>query len=113
MNSFLKRVQALSAEEIAMIGQFQAAAQRTARDASYRQAREKVSRLDVEANEVARVEEAFLAAVRDSGYTGEKVRAQSAVRWAGLAAAYRGELTDEEARALSSAWLSALTVRAS
>jgi len=104
VDAFLKQVESLTAEEIALIASAQAAAQRTARGPAYRQGREHVARLDEGGAVAARIDESFLAAVRESGFTGEKVRAQSAVRWAGLAAAFRTELSADEREALDSAW---------
>lgn len=105
MDAFVKRVESLTSEEIARIASAQAAAQRTVRGQAYRQGRANVARLDEGGAVAARIEESFLTAVRESGFTGEKVRAQSAVRWAGLAAAFRDELAADEAEALESAWL--------
>ncbi|WP_133161236.1 hypothetical protein [Microterricola pindariensis] len=113
MDAFLKRVESLTSEEIALIASAQAAAQRTARGQAYRQGRQNVARLDEGGAVAARIEESFLNAVRESGFTGEKVRAQSAVRWAGLAAAFRAELSADECEALESAWLSGLEQAAS
>lgn len=108
MDAFLKRVESLTSEEIALIASAQAAAQRTARGLAYRQGREHVARLDEGGAVAARIEESFLDAVRESGFTGEKVRAQSAVRWAGLAAAFRTQLGADECEALESAWKAGL-----
>lgn len=108
MDAFVKRVESLTSEEIALIASAQAAAQRTVRGQAYRDGRAHVARLDEGGAVAARIEESFLAAVRESGYTGEKVRAQSAVRWAGLAAAFRDELSAEQREALESAWLAGL-----
>ena len=108
MRAFVKRVESLTAEEIALIAGAQAAAQRAVRGAAYRQGRERVARLDEGGATAARIEESFLVAVRESGFTGEKVRAQTAVRWAGLAAAFRDELSAEECEALEAAWLEGL-----
>ncbi len=108
MDAFLKRVKSLTSEEIALIASAQAAAQRTARGQAYRQGRENVARLDEGGVVAAQVEESFLDAVRESGFTGEKVRAQSAVRWAGLAAAFSAELSNDQREALESAWKAGL-----
>ncbi|AMB59712.1 hypothetical protein AWU67_13520 [Microterricola viridarii] len=106
-------MESLTSEEIALIASAQAAAQRTARGSAYRQGREHVARLDEGGTVAARIEESFLSAVRESGFTGEKVRAQSATRWAGLAAAFRAELSSDECEALESAWKAGLAQAAS
>lgn len=108
VDAFVKRVESLTSEEIALIASAQAAAQRTVRGQAYRQGREAVARLDEGGAVAARIEESFLSAVRESGFTGEKLRAQSAVRWAGLAAAFSAELAPDEREALESAWLAGI-----
>ena len=97
--------------DIARIVELQLAAQRGGRRTLEKAARVKVSRLDAEHDRVAAIDAAFLESARAVGYVGMRQVAQSAVRWAGLAEAYRAELTPDEVEALQSVWLQATRTR--
>lgn len=100
MRAFLRRVAALSADDMARIVELQLAAQRGGRRQVEKAARVKVSRLDAEHDRVAELDTAFLDTARAVDYVGMRQVAQSAVRWAGLAEVYREQLTTEEVEAL-------------
>ncbi len=108
METFVRRVGRLTAEEIARLVELQLAAKRGGRTPVEQQARVKVSRLDAEHDLVAEIDQAFLDSARAVGYVGARQAAQSAVRWAGLAAAYRAELDPEEVAALQGVWRAAV-----
>jgi hypothetical protein len=109
MRAFLRRVAALSADDLARIVELQLAAQRGGRRQLEKAARVKVSRLDAEHDRVATIDAAFLDTARAVGYVGMRQVAQSAVRWAGLAEVYREQLTTEEVKALQSVFVAATT----
>lgn len=111
MRAFLRRVATLTADDIARIVELQLAAQRGGRRQLEKAARVKVSRLDAEHDRVAAIDAAFLESARAVGYVGMRQVAQSAVRWAGLAEAYRAELTPEEVDALQAVWVEATRAR--
>lgn len=104
MKAFVRKLGTLTADDISRLVELQLAAQRSVRTPVEKAARVKVSRLDAEHDRVAEIDSAFLDAARSVGYVGSRQAAQSAVRWAGLGAAYREELSLEELDALQSVW---------
>lgn len=104
METFLRKLRTLDADDFARLAQAQTGTRRLRRDPAYREAREKLTRLDDGGAVGIMIREAVLESIRDSGYTGEQLPAITALWWTGLACAFEAELTAEEYSALTSVW---------